>query len=232
MAEVQGPDCLVAWQEGAKLLRASGGELFNLVTTVAAPCDYQEDWFLAHSPHTVAPRADHIVDVVNTIFPVRLQKRATSRADLYKAYHRVHKRAMKLPRNRSRWGTYFARLTDYGGKNNQLEIAITKLKKWPRYTTALVFHLSCPLVDKPRTRGGPCWHYGELIWRKGNVLDLVVVYRNHDFFNKALGNFIALGQLLRFIALESGMTAGNLICHSVHAYSPRPIKDLAALAKI
>lgn len=64
------------------------------------------------------------------------------------------------------------------------------------------------------------------------MLDLVVVYRNHDFFNKALGNFIALGQLLRFIAVESGKTPGNLICHSVHAYSPRPIKDLATLAKI
>jgi thymidylate synthase len=139
---------------------------------------------------------------------------------------------MKLPRNRSRWGTYFHRLIAYGGKKNQLELTIEKLKHWPRYTTALVFHLSCPLVDQPRTRGGPCWHYGELIWHKGDVLDLVVVYRNHDFFNKALGNFIALGQLLAFIAKESGKTTGRLVCHSVHAYSANPMSKLTALAKI
>lgn len=231
MAEVQGPDCLTALQEGAKLVRAAGGEVFNLVTTITSPCDYKKGWLLTYSPHTVAAGADLLPDVVNTVFPIKLLERSGSRAEFYDEYQRVHTRAMKLPRNRSLWGTYFARLTAYGGKNNQLEAAIEKLTNWPRYTAALVFHLSCPLIDKPRTRGGPCWHYGELVWRKGDVIDFVAVYRNHDFFNKALGNFVALGQLLQFIAKESGKAPGKLICHSVHAYSESPTK-LAKLAKI
>ncbi len=63
-------------------------------------------------------------------------------------------------------------------------------------------------------------------------MDFVVVYRNHDFFNKALGNFIALGQLLKFIADASGKTAGRLICHSVHAYAGSRLSHLVTLAKI
>lgn len=203
-----------------------------MITTIDVPTSYQLGWLSTFSPHAVVAGSDRLLDVINTVFPVRLSKKSASRPVLYDSYDRLHKRAMKLPRNRSRWGTYFSRLTAYGGKTNQLETVIQKLKKWPRYTAALVFHLSCPLLDKPRTRGGPCWHYGELIWRKGDVLDLVVVYRNHDFFNKALGNFIALGQLLNFIASASGKKSGKLICHSVHAYSQQSIKHLVALAQI
>ena len=51
------------------------------------------------------------------------------------------------------------------------------------------------------------------------MLDFVAVYRNQDFFNKALGNFIGLGQLLKFICDESNKRAGTLTCHSVHAFS-------------
>jgi len=116
---------------------------------------------------------------------------------------------------------------------NQLDRAIDKLTTWPkRSTTGLVFHLSSPDLDAPRTRGGPCWHFGEIIWREDNILDLVVVYRNHDFFNKALGNFIGLGQLLKFICDESGKNAGSLRCHSVHAFNPESVARLKALAKI
>jgi hypothetical protein len=63
------------------------------------------------------------------------------------------------------------------------------------------------------------------------VLDLVAVYRNHDFLNKALGNFLGLGRLLNFIALEGGKRPGRVICHSVHAYVERTTMFRALLAK-
>ena len=166
------------------------------------------------------------------MFPTKLILKYPSRPQFYSAYMRLHQRAMKWPRNRSRWGTYFERLVAFGGTENQLELLITKLNTWPRNTTGLVFHLSSPSVDRPRTRGGPCWHFGEIVWRKGDILDFVAVYRNHDYFNKALGNFIALGQLLRFIANESSKVPGKLICHSVHAYSERSLSALSNLAKM
>lgn len=170
--------------------------------------------------------------MIDTVFPYKLQARFSPRKRLFLEYLRRNDRAMKWRRNRGRWGTYFSRLINFSGTRNQLDITIEKIKKWKRSTTGLVFHLSAPTLDSPRTRGGPCWQYAEILWKKGDVLDLVVVYRNHDFFNKAFGNFIAQGQLLRFIAAESGKTTGHLICHSVHAYSERPIGLLTKLAKV
>jgi len=232
MPEVRGADCLAAWQEGVRELHRSGGEVFNLLTTIDNPVLNDGGWATAYSPNLIDPAGDRLRDVINTVFPYRLYEKSPSRADFYQSYGRVHTRGTRLPRNRARWGTYFSRLIAYGGTTNQLEVAVQKLTDWPRYTAALVFHLSCPLLDKPRTRGGPCWQYGEIVWRAGDVLDLVAVYRNHDFFNKALGNFIALGQLLQFIAVESGKAPGQLVCHSVHAYSQRPLKDLIALSRV
>lgn len=194
MAEIQETNCLSAWQEGTRLIRANHGELFNLLTTVRNPGAYHQTWLSDYSPHTIVHGADNINDVIGTVFPMRLHSRNPIRANFYSAYARIHGRAMHWRRNRSRWGTYFERLISYNGAVNQLETAITKLMTWPnRNTTGLVFHLSCPLLDRPRTRGGPCWHFGEILWNSDGTLDLVAVYRNHDFFNKALGNFIALG---------------------------------------
>lgn len=233
MPEVHEADCLRAWQEGVRKVRASHGEVFNLITTIDAPYTLDELWLETYSPRSVVPGADKISEVVDTVFPFRLRQRFPLRADFYAAYVKRHERAMKFRRNRGRWGAYFERLVSYNGVKNQLELAISKLQTWPkRATTGLVFHLSCPLLDSPRTRGGPCWHFGEILWNPGDVLDLVVVYRNHDFFNKTLGNFIALGQLLQFIALESGKTPGKLICHSVHAYSEKPLHFLSQLAQV
>lgn len=220
---------------GVSILRRNNRQYFNLITQIQSPINLDDSWLQDYSPHATVRGADKIRDVIDTIFPIVLHDQFPRRVDFYNAYLERHYRAMKWPRNRARWGTYFERLISFGQRNgpNQLERVIEKLINWPqRNTTGLVFHLSSPALDTPRTRGGPCWHFGEIIWHQNNVIDLVVVYRNHDYFNKALGNFIGLGQLLNFIATESGKTAGKLICHSVHAYSDKPLARLIDLARI
>lgn len=220
---------------GARKLIENNGHYFNLITQIERPTELHDSWILDYSPHTSVRRADKIKDVIDTIFPIDLYTQFPRRSDLYNEYLRRHYRAMKWSRNRGRWGTYFERLISFGQRNgpNQLERVIEKLINWPqRNTTGLVFHLSSPATDAPRTRGGPCWHFGEIVWHQNNVIDLIVVYRNHDYFNKALGNFIGLGQLLNFIAAESGKTAGKLVCHSVHAYSDKSLARLKSLARI
>ncbi|WP_132257445.1 hypothetical protein [Paucimonas lemoignei] len=234
MLDVQEVTCLEAWQTGARKIVQGRGEAFNLITEIAQPTQLDSQWLQDYSPHRTAG-VERIEDVIDTIFPISLHQRFPVRAELYSKYLTRHRRAMKWSRNRGRWGTYFERLIAFGRPEpvNQLERVIEKLTTWEqRNTTGLVFHLSSPATDAPRTRGGPCWHFGELLWHSNNVLDLVVVYRNHDYFNKALGNFIALGQLLGFIAGESGKTAGKLICHSVHAYSDKSLANLSTLARI
>lgn len=229
---VEGTTPLEAWRAGvAEVLKAS--ELFNLFTTIERPHALDEAWLHRHSARARGFRGDDLREVAKTIFPFDLLDRFPARADLYREYLRRHDRAMRFRRNRSAWGTYFERLVRFPGHpgTNQLEVAIAKLSSWSKRSgTALVFHLSTPACDTPRTRGGPCWQFGEIVWRHDGSLDLVVVYRNHDFYNKALGNFIGLGQLLRFVCDASGKSVGKVLCHSVHAYNGGTVGEMRALA--
>jgi hypothetical protein len=218
---VTGTSALDAWRAGADVILNSG-DTVNLITTIEDPCLLNPNWLSTYSPRRLSRNYDDVRDVADTIFPIDLATRFPKREELFENYLRRHDRASKWARNRGKWGTYFERLIRFplATHVNQLDRAIDKLSTWPvRNTTGIVFHLSSPAFDAPRTRGGPCWQFGEILWRTADRLDFVVVYRNHDFLNKAFGNFVALGQLLNFICGQSGKQPGTLICHSVHAYN-------------
>ena len=46
---------------------------------------------------------------------------------------------------------------------------------------------------------------------------LTVLYRYHYYIEKALGNLLGLSQLLYFVAKETGLGVGPLVCHSTNA---------------
>ena len=52
---------------------------------------------------------------------------------------------------------------------------------------------------------------------EGYAVDLTAMYRSHHYCARALGNLIGLGQLLSFVAQESGLEVGTLSCLSTHA---------------
>lgn len=217
---VEGTTALEAWRAGCALLLEERGHVTNLLTTIAFPCEIRDEWLEQYSPSKIRTSADYARDVANTLFPQRTYTRTATREDFYHRYLQIHDRAHRWQRGRHAWGTYFERLIRFPPSGvNQLERVIQKLNNWPqRNRTGLVFHLSSPAVDAPRTRGGPCWQFAEILWNNDDTLDLVVVYRNHDFFNKVLGNFVGLGRLLDFICVASNKRSGRIICHSVHAY--------------
>ncbi len=217
---VEGATALEAWRAGCMLLQGARGQASNLLTTITRPCEIRDEWLLQHSPARFKAGADDARDVANTLFPQRTYERMATRQHFYAHYLRVHDRPHRWQGGRHAWGTYFERLIRFPPDGvNQLERAIEKLNTWPqRNTTGLVFHLSSPAIDAPRTRGGPCWQFAEILWNADDTLDLVVVYRNHDFFNKVLGNFVGLGRLLQFICAATNKHPGELVCHSVHAY--------------
>lgn len=219
MHTVSGGTCVDAWKQAVNLIVQDRVDIKNLIVSINDPTHLEPQWLTRYDPRKCGRQYDHIRDVINTVFPIRLAGRHAQRDALYAAYDRVHGRASTRRWNRSRWGTYFQRLTNFDGSGvNQLERAIRLIGSWQRKEAVFVFHLSAPNVDGVLPRGGPCWHYGEIVWNPDDSLDFVVVYRNHDYFNKALGNFLALGQLLAFICTETGKVPGRMVCHSVHVY--------------
>lgn len=192
------------------------------------PTDYTflNNWMTHRNPKDFGG-ADNIYDVVNTIFPYRFYERNEflNRDDFYEYYKRAYLKGKQIQQKQS-WGTYFQRLLNYSSHYkdekavNQLENAIVALSKQRARRNAIVFHLTSSNLDSnTRVLGGPCWQFGEILWTKeNNTIDLFVVYRNHDYFNKTLGNLIGLSKLLDFLCNQSGRLPGKIIVHSANAY--------------
>lgn len=232
---IEEQNALLAWQRGCNLLLKET-EVFNLVTVIAEPVFCDNRWYRDYNPKSVKHEVQNLSDVVTTIFPYKFVGRGLSRPQLYQRYQERHERARKIHQvTRSRWGTYFLRMISFGEKNvNQLDDAIEGVRSWTRnHKAAMVIHTSSAETDSVRKHtGNPCLQYIELLCPDVNTISLMAVYRNHDYFEKALGNFIGLGQLLRFICQETGRNPGTLVCHSAHAYaesSKNKLKQLAGL---
>lgn len=228
-------NALQAWQEGCKQLSIHNGSVFNMVTTISHPTVFDESWLTEFNTKSFNAREASLIDVINTIFPYRLQQKFPNRQEFYKAYIDRHIRAKRMRPKLKRWGTYFERLIAFGGNSiNQLEAVISTLEHRQRdYHASLVMHTSSAETDSLiKTIGNPCLQYLELLSERPQSLSLLVVYRNHDYLNKAFGNFIGLSKLLEFICNEVGKQPANLICHSAHAYfdcSKHAIREFAKI---
>ena len=53
-------------------------------------------------------------------------------------------------------------------------------------------------------------------------LGMTVLYRNHFYIEKLLGNLIGLGRLMSFVAREAGVDMGSLTIVSTHAQVDQP----------
>ena len=217
---VKGDTVLNAWQQGVDLLlQKRGSEVFNLVTTIGQPTILEQSWFNDFNPAALCgKKAASLSGVANTIFPRKYLDCTGSREMLYGRYLAAHQRK-SLHKSSASWGTYFERMISFGdNQSNQLESVIEKLNEWKHnHKSALYIHLSAADVDSPQIMGAPCLQYLGVLCPDPRTVSLLAVYRNHDFFSKALGNFIGLGQLLQFIGRETNRKPDWLTCHSAHA---------------
>lgn len=126
--------------------------------------------------------------------------------------------------------TYFERLTGawynrQGTKEtisqNRLLKAIEKINEWGKNAEA-AFYIHTNLErDSFRPRGSPCLQYLQLRVYGNAQISLVAVYRAHDFVNKALGNFIGLNDVGKFIASRTGKTFTGVNVVSLHPFVDR-----------
>lgn len=232
---INGTNCFDAWKNtSTHLINQATGDDTNIIINISTPCDFTDlaDWIADRNPQDFHNDGDNIRNVINTIFPYHLKSFFPNRHAFYAKYASIFNKS----RNK-KWGTYFQRLISFGkgiaaGQTNQLENAIAALQGNSPQRFFITFHLTASNVESNiRPLGGPCWQYGEIIKNPQGRIDLVAVYRNHDYFNKALGNFIGLAKLLDFICTEANETSGNLIVHSIHGYSSVGIPKLTQLIK-
>lgn len=186
-----------------------------------------------------------IETVANTIFPYSLYRRHGAPAFFDRFTNNV---LPKARRPGERWsGYYFERMINLpreggGTPINQLVDITTRLRN-PSVRARNKFELSIfdparDVDDSPY--GGQCLSFGSFKLRKDGEqerLDLTVMYRNHFYVEKLLGNLIGLGRLMEFVATEGEVTVGELTVISTHATVDLPgktpnratRKDIAAL---
>lgn len=210
------PNAVAAWKSACSVLMGEG-QLDNLILEFPFSDVDQLGW-TTFNPSHIGAEHDDIRDVANTIFPEKTFRNANGRTELYSRYLRAHERRRR--RFPGVWGTYFLRLISFGKTEvNQLERAIQSASAWQKnHRAVIVFHISSPETDSIRMRGGPCLQYLQLLCPDKESLELSAVYRSHDYFNKALGNFVGLSRLLNFVGLEIGRAPTKITCHSTHAF--------------
>jgi thymidylate synthase len=227
-----GQDVVDAWKNASSLVIANAkNRIRNLIVEIEDPVTFNHQWLQRYDPKSVGAK-DRLSVVAKVLFPFKGKRPTENREQFYARWNNALERNRSKKNLHASWGTYFGRLTAFNGTQNQLENMIRALSQWRiRPEAALVAHLSAPTLDPIKPIGSPCLQYLEVLWGRDETIDLVAIYRNHDFLNKALGNYIGLGQLLGFIARESGKTPGQLVCHSVRAYCDEPGRLKTLIAK-
>lgn len=213
---VDGVGPVDAWKRVVALL-GERGDMFNVVVNIAEPLGFTEEQLHECDPRKKLHTARSVEDVANTIFPKKSAAWDLSDEDFARHYGQAYEKLLKRgPRS---WGVYFLRLIEFGPSQiNQLKKIVTGMSTWGRnHKAAFVIHFSSAQTDAPRPLGAPCLQYCEFI-REGDHLSLTAVYRSHDYFLKALGNFIGLARLLEYVAYKVGLPVGTIVCHSTYAY--------------
>lgn len=213
-----------AWFEAVRLLMSEHWERRNLMVQIRRPVQFDQG---LHDSVTDFARQECVLGpkhVAYTIFPNSLYERAGNASRLFRAYNRPRGIYERLHRLKPDWGTYFRRMTHYdkaGGMVNQLGDIIQAIRTRAKVSKgAYTAIIQNPGGETVRPRGGPCLNYLAVQLEPGDPteLGLLAVYRNHDFLERAYGNYWGLCNLLLFLAAEVDAEAGPLTCVSSRAY--------------
>lgn len=217
-----------AWLEAALHLQANGGSLGGLMLHIEEPLRSDPlDISVIQTVDSFLHSLDKftIATVANTIFPATLD-RGDGIDSLSARYLAAYKRAM---RKRGSWGRYFERMVNWedrqGGHINQIAEIIDMLfsakNDGPLHKNRYEIMLFDPARDLRRPRNRQCLSMIELKPDTDGLLHMMAIYRSHFYLQKALGNLIGLGELLGFIARESGFDVGTLTVNSTAAQLER-----------
>jgi hypothetical protein len=222
------PTSARAWLAAAIAVQNAGGEAHNVVIDIDDPLAVTgpDDAILTTVDQFLRTHhANTVSGVANTIFPQGLLDRHGADG-IYKAYNEV-----VLPRMKQMthdWGRYFERLTVWKklkGKEvkiiNPLDDLISFMKDQigsdRTYRNAYEMTIYDPTRDAGKVSNRQCLSFLSFKLTHEKILLLTVMYRNHAYIARGLGNFVGLGRLQAFVAAQSGARIGSLTCISTHA---------------
>ena len=182
-----------------------------------------------------------IETVAGTIFPQGMFSRF-GRPEFYDRYVK----AMRVGKKPNTWGTYALRLIERktGVANetiNPLDIIVERLRRAKvagnpfksAYEAGIIDTTTDfndgsnelaeiptydPVRDANRNRNMPCLSHLSFKLNDRTSVDLTAVYRYQYYGQRALGNLIGLGRLLKFVADEATLSVGSLTCIATHAF--------------
>lgn len=226
--------CPQVWLAAAEfLLRQPAQSAFNLVLAARTPAAMTEADFALHHHVDDLLRLHGrlaVATVASTIFPANFYMRGGA-SGVYEDFLRL-----SFP---ERWAFYALRMLRRrvisGGRIceiSPLQILVTKMKAQLASTSMRAAYeinmleadelLELPIfnagADSRLIRGQPCLsHLSFKLLPDKRQVTLTALYRHHFYVERALGNLVGLAQLLRFVAAETSLSVGPLICHSTLA---------------
>jgi hypothetical protein len=217
----------MAWREAVRLVDARPGhQAYNVIVDVANPvarATLDDPVVAAVSDFLESHGEKPIETIANTIFPAALYRRHGAP----QFFDRFRDNVLPKIRRSEKWsGYYFERMMQLpqpkGPPVNQIWDIVQRIRD-PKVRAKNKFELSVfdPGRDVNKSPyGGQCLSFASLkLVGSGAArsVTMTVLYRNHFYSEKLLGNLIGLGRLLDFIAKESGVGLGSLTIVSTHA---------------
>ena len=234
---LQSEDCASAWANAVLALKSNSWDAWNMVITITKPC--KEDP-IAFSRLTAFAEEHGLITpkhVRHTIFPYQWYKGPAAKERMYKHYNYFYKRSRKMKHHG--WGTYFKRMISYRTKDgeefDQLENIIIHIRKRKNtYKASDIMIIPEVGSELNKLRGAPCLNYVAVQAEKTETskrINLLAVYRNHDFRERAYGNYLGLCSLLSYICQETNSDVGYVTCVSSHAFVPNNKGELYNIAR-
>ena len=208
-----------------KLLSRPGHDAYYVTVRLTEPLE-RETAIEAAYENLVDRRGLPSIDgVAATIFP-RSFYQFNCRRDrhvLYARYPEFRTRALRLFGKRTAF-SYLSRLISWQpvGVNapiNQLETFITRMREHKAKREAWYFYPTIdPTRDLNKIMSGPCLTAIDLKYEiEHNTLNLYASYRDHEFAEKAFGNYVGLCHLLEFLCEQTEARLGAVTCVSLRA---------------
>lgn len=220
-----------AWLKAVqKLSSAPDNELYNLIIEIDEPCTNTKqdrevekwtDQYLTKNP---------VNTVAETIFPASEYRRHNANG-VYNVYPDVvYPQVRRFSANQQ--GTYAYRIlrgVDSKGETTRpLENIISRIKSQTGqngtrirlcYEVAVAQPCDISISQNGRAiRAFPCMsHLSFKLSKDCKAVHLTALYRSQYYFSKALGNFLGLARLLKFVANETDLAPGSLVCHATYA---------------